>query len=525
MAETTPSAFDEKVDVVIAGAGAAGSYYARRLARAGKSVVVLEPGPAWTTDSMVSNQLYARRLKWGGGPVEQSGQHKFPHNMNTGWGLGGAALHHYATWPRLRPEDFRMRELYGRGFDWPMSYEDLRPHYDRIQEEYGIAGDAEQEISRPEGDLYPLPPIPLFPQGEVLKRGFDALGLHTAPQPMAILTDWYKDREPCIWDGWCDAGCPTGALANPLVTDIPWAKAAGAEFRTGCTVARVIMGTYGKAEALAYHTEDGSLRAQPADLVVLAANSVQIPRILFNSAEGGLANGSDTLGRYFMLHAYALLYGLFEEDTAPYLGVSGGMLSCRDGHWKDRNPGFGAYSWQIAPAMKTTDLFGVAMTRADVFGQAFHDFMKDANRHIASMASLNEEMPQPTNRVTLAGEATDRFGMPLAHIHHSYDADAMALWDHTVSEGLAVMEAAGARERWQSPMMAPGHMTGGTIMGDDPETSLADGFGVTHEVRNLVIGGSGLFPTSAGVNPTYTIYALASRSADQIVEHWSDYAG
>jgi choline dehydrogenase-like flavoprotein len=126
------------VDVVIVGAGAAGSVYAAELARAGKRVIVLEAGPAWTLDDLISSQIWARRLKWRGAPVAATGEHPAGNNFVTGSGLGGAALHHYGTWPRFPPENFEVRHRFGRGLDWPFSYDELRPWYDRMQAEMGI---------------------------------------------------------------------------------------------------------------------------------------------------------------------------------------------------------------------------------------------------------------------------------------------------------------------------------------------------------------------------------------------------
>lgn len=513
---------NDRVDAVIVGAGAAGARFARRLAEAGKSVVVLEGGPDWTLRDLVSSQLWARRIKWGGPPVEHGGADRFPYHLNNGWGVGGAALHHYATWPRLHAEDFRMRTLYGRGVDWPFDYDDLRPWYDAVQAEVGISGDAAAEVWRPPGDPYPLPPLATMRQAEVIAAGFAKLGIRTAPIPLAILSEPYRGREPCQYDGWCDAGCPTGALWNPLVADLPAVRRAGATLITRAYVTRVTMRAKDRADGVEYvDGATGQTRVQPADLVILAAAAVQNPRILLSSTgaghEAGLSNRNGMVGRNFMLHSLSLVNGMFAAETDPWQGVNAGTLTSRDDYAKDRGPDrpFGSYQWQIGPAVKPNDIFGIAVTRPDLFGDRLHAFIKDAARHFGSMGGMNEALPDPANRVELTGE-TDRFGAPLARVVHSYDANHRALWEHSKSEGRRVFEAAGAREVWFGPM-APGHMVGGTCMGADPATSVTDGFGRLHEVENVYCAGSGLFPTSAGVNPTYTIYALADRTAARLV--------
>lgn len=522
------SARGEKVDVVIVGAGAAGAFYAARLAEAGKGVVVLEAGPEWSLDDLVSNQLWARRLRWGGAHVPSGGTHPFAFNFNAGWGFGGAALHHYGTWPRMHEADFDMASRYGKGFDWPIAYADLEPYYDRIQMEAGVSGDAALEVWRPPGEPYPLPALAVLDQARALKRGFDALDLKTAPAPMAILSRPYKDRQACIYDGWCDAGCPIGALYNPLVSDIPRAKAAGAEFRAHSTVTRVLFEN-GRASGVEYVDGEGERREARADVVILAASVVHTPALLLNSAADGFpdgaANSSGRVGKYFMTHALAPVYGLFDEPTAPYLGVNGAQLLCQEGYEKDRGEEgpFGSYQWLIAPAMKPNDLLGVAIARADIFGQALHEFLGRAANHIGNMIAFAEELPRAENRVEL-GDTSGPLGVRPPRIVHGIDEATVALRNHARDEGLAVMNAAGAANPWEGPL-AQAHMMGGVMMGDDPATSVVDSYGRTHDIENLVIAGASVFPTGAAVNPTFTIYALSLRSAEHMLAHWSDYAG
>ena len=132
-------------DTVIVGAGAAGLLLAARLAESGRRVTVLEAGPKRSTDDLISSQIWARRLKWSGPQVEELGDHKVGHAFNAGFGTGGSALHHYGVWLRLHPGDFRVASDHGVGLDWPIDYQTLQPHYDKIQSEVGLSGDADAE--------------------------------------------------------------------------------------------------------------------------------------------------------------------------------------------------------------------------------------------------------------------------------------------------------------------------------------------------------------------------------------------
>ncbi len=518
---------DEKVDAIIVGSGAAGSAMAAKLAVGGKKVVILEAGPDRKNEDLVSSTLWARRLKWSGAPVLEEGANPVGNAFNAGFGVGGSAMHHYAVWPRMHEEDFRSRSLYDEGNDWPISYTDIQGYYDAVQDECGVSGDAEKEIWRPPGEPYPMPGVPLFPQGEIIARGFEKRGMSTAPLPLAVTSTPYKGRAPCIWDGWCDAGCPIGALANPLTIHLPIALQAGAILASRSTVTRILTSDNGEyATGVEYATATGEKKGLMADLVVMAAFSIQNPRLMLASATenhpDGLANSSGTLGQGIMAHPAALVYGLFAEETQCYMGAFGGQLVNQDGYAKNTHSesgAFGSYQWMIANAVKPNDLLGISTTRPDLFGDDLHDFMKNSAKHFATMTGVIEDLPVAENTVSLSDQL-DEHGTPLAKVTHSTHAKSKALWQAALDEGKAVFEAAGATEVWTGPQ-AGMHILGGAVMGDDPKSSVANSFGQCHDIENLVIAGSSIFPTSAGVNPTFTIHALTARAGDHLLENWN----
>ena len=222
----------EKADAVIVGAGAAGAVFAAVLSRAGKHVVVLEQGPDWQLSDLISSDIWARRLRGSGPAIVYEGRHPVGRTADHGWGTGGAALHYSANFPRLLPSDFNMKSEHGRGLDWPISYTDVAPYYDRVAREIGVSGDAKaEERWRPPGAPYPMPPLKTFRHGEVWVPGFESVGITVAPGAVGVNSTEYQGRAACIHDGWCGAGCPTGALANRkppiLARRVPRARKCG----------------------------------------------------------------------------------------------------------------------------------------------------------------------------------------------------------------------------------------------------------------------------------------------------------
>jgi choline dehydrogenase-like flavoprotein len=177
----------EKVDVVIVGAGASGSVFASVLAKAGKKVVLLDSGPDWKLSDLISSEIWGRRVKPAGAPILLEGKNPMGYAAQGGWGVGGAALHYFANFPRLLPTDFRMKSEHGRGHDWPIAYEDVAPFYDKVAREIGVSGDAKaEERWRPAGEPYPMPPMKTFRNGNIWMKGFEAAGIPMVAAPVGM---------------------------------------------------------------------------------------------------------------------------------------------------------------------------------------------------------------------------------------------------------------------------------------------------------------------------------------------------
>src|ERR1700726_2953971 len=242
----------------------------------------------------------------------------------------------------------------------------------------------------------------------------------------------------------------------------------------------------------------------------------------------GLANASGFLGKYLTAHFSSGTSAMFDEDLQPYMGTIAAQYFSYDLYDKNAHKDKGAFgsTFMVAgSAQKYSALGGVANSRGDLFGAELAAFMQRAARGYTRIGAFGEEMPNIENRVELASDK-DEFGMPLGKITHSYNDDAVALFNANFEEGLTIAKATGAKEVWSNRGAMPTiHLMGGAIMGNGAADSVTNSYGQTHEIANLWIAGPGIFPTSGAPNPTYTIFALSLRGAEQLANSWSSVAG
>jgi len=291
---------DDRIDVVVIGAGAAGAAVAWRLARAGIGVVCLEQGdwvdprayPHWRADWELhrntdwSAEPNVRRLPQDY-PVNDAASPIAPLMYNA---VGGSTIHWSAHFPRFRPSDFRVRSLDGVADDWPIDYATLEPFFDLNDRMMGVAGITGDPAYPPKSPRQ-TPPIPLDTLGVTMARGFDRLGWHWWPSDSAILTRDYDGRRACVNCGPCDLGCPIGAKASTDVTYWPKALASGARLVTRARVREITLGPDGLADGAVYYDREGRVHAQKARAVVLAANGIGTPRLLLNSRSARFPDG------------------------------------------------------------------------------------------------------------------------------------------------------------------------------------------------------------------------------------------
>jgi choline dehydrogenase-like flavoprotein len=507
---------EDVVDVCIVGVGACGGLVAKELAEAGFSVVGLEAGPRYDPAVDFENdEAEMLKLLWSGQRVT-SGED--PINPWSGTGVGGGTLVWCGVTPRFHVDDFRIASVDGVGVDWPLTYEELAPYYDQIEGDFGVAGTAgENPWEAPRGP-FPMPPMPFSYQAQVLAQGVEKLGGHPLHGPLAVASIPYQGREACNGCGFCMQGCRNTAKSTTLFTHVPQAEAHGARILAESTAFRVEYDARrNRVNGVSYFDAKGHAHQIRARMVVVAAHAIETPRLLLLSANNvfpdGLANSSGLVGKNLMAHLTCTVTGLFHEPLNGFKGPVMGDLVVQDWYKTDEKRGFvrGYTLEKFVPGP-----FFYASNMMNLWGAE----LKEMISHYAFAGGwwvCGEGLPNDDNSVTLDPEAKDKYGLPVAHLRHSWADNDRRLIQHGVQKAGETLETAGAW-RVQAGPVSSAHPMGTVRMGRDPQTSVINSHCQSHDIPNLFVADTSVFPTGSGVNTTLTAMTIALRASRYIIQ-------
>lgn len=506
----------QEVDFLIIGTGAGGAPLAAKLAEAGFSVIAMDAGRFWRPLSdFASDEMHQSKLYWTDERIVDGDNPLRMGANNSGRAVGGSMVHFAMVSLRFRPEHFKARSMLGYGVDWPIDWCEMWKYYREVEQMLHISGPVRYPWG-PERPHYPLRAHPLNAAAHHLVRGADALGIEWTETPIATLSAPIGRAHPCVYRGFCVAGCATNAKQSALVTWIPRALAAGAEIRDCAMACKIECDAAGSVRGVHYHRA-GAWHFQKARNVVVAGYAIETPRLLLNSANAthpeGLANSSGLVGRNLMVQLNQAVWGQAKEEIRAYKGPPSLAIS---EHWnycdtgKDYHGGWIYMSQGPLPAYWARTL----AANRNLWGRALLEEMERAN-HAVGLKMVGEVLPHEDNRVTLADE-TDRLGLPIPRITFSLRQNEKAMIRHALDFMQQSLEASGASEIWRE-MDDTCHLGGTARMGNDPATSVVDADCRTWDIPNLWICDGSVFPTVGGVNPSLTIQAIACRTADRIV--------
>ncbi|MEO1191145.1 MAG: GMC family oxidoreductase [Pseudomonadota bacterium] len=526
-------------DVAVIGAGVAGALPAAALADEAR-VVILEAGPRIDRQETLE-RFWQAPVKLP--EVPYPGSKIYPHPV-TGdpdvWyvqegpevfqstylrAVGGTTWHWLGTALRFVPEDFHLASRFGRGVDWPIGYNDLAPWYEAAERALGVAGDASDDLGSPRAGPFPLPVIPLSYSDKVFAKALAGTDLGAVrPTPQARNSEPYRGRPTCCGSASCIPICPVQAKWDATQA-LAEAEAKGARLLDSAVVVGLETGPDGHISLALVQRPDGSRFEVHAKVFILAAHAIESPRLLLHSASEayprGLANSSDQVGRNLMDHPIQLSWALAPEPVWPYRGPlsTAGIETFRSGGFRSSRPasrlefGNDGWSWPTGAPITTAE----RLAKSGLTGLALQEALRqEASRHLR-LSTLVEQLPAAENRIDLAPDQRDHYGVPRPRVHYRVGDYARAGLLHAEQHQDAIFRKMGASDiQHADDFSGAGHIMGTARMGEDPDTSVVDADLRAHDHRNLFILGSAVFPTGATANPTLTIAALSLRAVEAI---------
>jgi choline dehydrogenase-like flavoprotein len=556
-------------DVCVIGSGAGGGMAAMVLTQAGANVVMLEAGPMWdsTTDSAMFKWPYDSPRRGAAIPERQFGEFDGalggwtldgePYTSAPGntfdWFrsrmLGGRTNHWGRISLRFGPHDFQRKTLDGLGDDWPISYEDMKPYYDRIDQLIGVFGAPLNMPNEPDGIFLP-PPKPRCYE-LLIKQASDRLNIPCVPSRLSILTKPLNGRPACHYCGQCGRGCSTHSnFSSPSVLIPPALKTGRLKIITGAMAREVTIDDAGLANGVTYidkkTTRDNHVRAR---IVVVAGGACESARILLNSKSAkfpqGLANSSGTVGKYLMDSTGTSVSGFIPKlmSSTPHNEDGVGGMHLYTPWWLDnRKLDFPrGYHIELGGGRRMPNAgFGSGIhnfTSVEVAGQphAFGGYgkgLKEDYRRLygatVNFAGRGEMVPNADSYCEIDPVVVDKWGIPVLRFHYKWGDYELNQVKHMQETFRAIIQEMGGTPTSPMPTKEEGygiaaggriiHEVGVTRMGNDPSTSVLNKNCQAHDVKNLFVADGGPLTSQADKNCTWTILALSMRTAQFIAD-------
>ncbi|RUM66558.1 MAG: oxidoreductase [Sulfurospirillum sp.] len=542
-----------KYDVCIIGSGAGAGPVAYELSRAGKKVVVLEKGSFYKEENFSKDEIaFCRRSivtpklkdeyhliedkvdgKWQATPTWKSGWDFWNGNI-----VGGSSNFMSGLFHRLHPDDFRLKSRFGEIdganiTDWPISYEEMEPYYEKVERVVGVSGKVvPHRYQQPRSTKdFPYPATEEQPVSKLIDQTCKAMQIDVIKTPRAIMSVPKEDRSACYYSNYCGSyGCSSGAKGSARAALLqPALKTGNLTIKTGHHVKQLEVDAKGRVRA-AKCVHEGKETEIEADLFVVAAQAIETSRLLLNSRSkqfpDGLANNSGQVGKNMLFSAGGVVSGdLDEKVLSPKALFAEGLFVNRtikawyfldektkggisEALWEHANP--------ILRANRSKWSDGGILWGEKLQDKLLERFTKKRN---LQFEIFNDWLPNDDCFVTVDEKYRDKYGMPVAKLRIGSHPQNEKIGNILAQKTVKVLEKIGATNIQISigPYPPQNLQAGGCRFGNDPKTSVLDKNCRAHEVPNLYITDGSFMPTGGSVPYTWTIYANAFRVADVIL--------
>ncbi|MDB6169818.1 MAG: oxidoreductase family protein [Verrucomicrobia bacterium] len=587
----SPTTLKDSYDVIVVGSGAGGGQAAYTLTLEGAKVLMLEAGVNYdpVTQTPMFQTPHQAPLRGSDTPEMQGGF--FDATRGGGWKikdepyttvsdkdgenfewwrsrmLGGRTNHWGRYSFRNGPYDFKPYTRDGLGFDWPISYSDLAPYYDKVEMLIGVYGTNEGLENTPDSSPDCLLPPPKPRVSDLLiQKAAKAFGIPVVAGHRAVLTqrldfanlparlhpgnafaqrivrEAMEARAACFWATDCGRGCSIKANYQSTTVHLPPALASGnLDILPNAMAREITLGRDGTANGVSFVDKTtGQDRQIKARVVVVAASAMESVRLLLNSRSGqfpqGLGNSSGLLGKYIMDTVGSGVRAQIPrlENVPPHNedGASGGHMYAPWWLYKEQlagKLGFArGYHIEFGGGRRMPELYSMAAKEWLTGGSYGKKFKEDARRYYGSFVGFNgrgEMIPNEGSYCELDPVVKDKWGIPALRFHWKFSEHETRQAAHMQKTFGEIVSAMGGRLR--HPVKADGadaiqnggsviHEVGGAIMGADPAKSVTNKWSQTHDVKNVFLTDGAPFASNADKNPTLTIMALSWRAADRI---------
>ncbi len=558
----------KEYDVIIVGSGAGGGMATKILSEAGLDIAVVEAGPHFDP----ADPEQRTQLKWPwesprrgagtvrpfgdfdsayggwdieGEPYTTKGETKF--NWFRSRMLGGRTNHWGRISLRFGPDDFKKKSIDGKGDNWPIGYEDVKPYYDKVDKLIGVYGSKENIPNEPDGFFLPAPK-PRLHEMYYIKSARKA-NIPVIPSRLSMLTKRINnERGVCFYCSQCSRGCSVYAdFSAGTCLIFPAQKSGGKiDLFVNAMVREVTTNDEGKATGVSYISKDDRKEYKlKGKIVVLAASACSSARILLNSKSkqhpSGLGNSSGVVGKY--LHdstgasRSAFIPSLMDRKTYNEDGT-GGMHVYTPWWLDNKKLDFArGYHLEIWGGLGMPSYgFGFGVTEFNKFfggtvggyGPKLREEVKKYYGSVVGISGRGECIAREDNYCEIDPNVVDEFGIPVLRFNYTWSDDERLQAKHMHETFEELLGGMGGTLLGDKPgkdreygLNAPGeiiHEVGTTRMGDDPKTSVVNKYEQLHDAKNVFIVDGGPFVSQADKNPTWTILALSWRTSDYILD-------